>query len=144
MGFTEHCDLYAAVEEAGVNRVIRDIMLQRPSLFNYATASIAHNSKLWCASVPHTSDVTHYGNPLFTIVDPLPILGADSPAVSVGFCAQLTRAEIDFFPANTIPLPPELDHLPEQRFSLLLRLCGAIECPSQDIIDRVPPGGQFS
>lgn len=143
MGLTDHCDLYGAVEETGVSRVIRDIMLQRPSLFNYATASIAHNSELWCAPVPHTPDVSHYGNPLFTIVDPLPILGADAPPVSVGFCAQLTRAEIDFFPGNTIPLPAQLDPLPEQGFSLLLRLCGAVECPSQELIDRIPTGSQF-
>jgi hypothetical protein len=145
MGFTDHCDLYGAVEEAGVNRVIGDIMRQRPSLFNYATEDIAHNSELWCAPVPHTPDVTNYGNPLFTIVNPLPILGADAPPVGIGFCAQLTRAEIDFFPGNTIPLPPELHPpLENQRFSLLLRLCGAIECPAQETIERVPAGGQFS
>ncbi len=145
MGFTEHCDLYGAVGEAGVNRVISDIMLQRPSLFNYATADIAHNEKLWCAQVPHTADVTNFHNPLFTIVSPLPVLGATSPPVSLGFCAQLTKAEIDFFPENTISLPPALDPpLPDQRFSLLLRLCGAIECPSQETIERVPAGGQLS
>jgi hypothetical protein len=95
--------------------------------------------------VPHTADVTNFHNPLFTIVERLPVLGADSPPVSLGFCAQLTKAEIDFFPENTIPLPPELGPpLPEQRLSLLLRLCGAIECPSQDSIERVPAGGQFS
>lgn len=145
MGFTENCDLYGAVGEGGVNRVIEDIVLQRPSLFNYATEDIAHNPKLWCAPIPHTADVTNFKNPLFTIVERLPILGADSPTVSLGFCAQLTRAEIDFFPENTIPLPPALDPpLAEQRFSLLLRLCGAIECPAQETIERVPAGGQFS
>lgn len=145
MGFTEHCDLYGAVGEAGVNRVIEGIMLQRPSLFNYATEDIAHNPKLWCAQIPHTPDVTNFKNPLFTIVSRLPVLGASSPPVSLGFCAQLTRAEIDFFPENTIALPPALDPpLPEQRFSLLLRLCGAIECPSQETIERVPAGGQLS
>jgi hypothetical protein len=145
LGFTEHCDLYGAVSEAGVNQVIQDIMLQRPSLFNYATEDIAHNPKLWCAQVPHTPDVTNFKNPIFTIVPRLPVLGASSPPVSLGFCAQLTRAEIDFFPENTIALPPALDPpLPEQRLSLLLRLCGAIECPSQETIERVPAGGQLS
>lgn len=142
MGFTDHCALYGAVGEAGVNRVIGDIMRQRPSLFNYATTDIAHNPKLWCAEVPHTQDVINYGNPLVTIVDPLPILGADAPPVAVGFIAQLTRAEIDFFPGNTIALPAGLNPpLLDQRFSLLLRFCGAIECPSEDSIGRVPVGG---
>ncbi len=145
MGYTDHCDLYGAVGEAGVNRAINDIIRQRPSLFNYATQDIAQDAELWCAPVPHTQDVTNYGNPLFTIVDPIPILGADAPAVSVGFCAQMTKAEVDFYPGNTIPLPTELDPpLADQHFSLLLRLCGAIECPSPDSISRVPAGGQFS
>ena len=35
MAFTDHCDIYLAVLEAGANRVIQHIMQQRPSLFNY-------------------------------------------------------------------------------------------------------------
>jgi hypothetical protein len=142
MGYTDHCDLYGAVGEAGVNRAINDIMRQRPSMFNYATQDIAQDPELWCALVPYTQDVTNYGNPLFTVVDPIPILGADAPPASVGFCAQLTKAEVDFYPGNTIPLPPELNPpLADQHFSLLLRLCGGIECPSPDSIGRIPAGG---
>ena len=143
MAFTDHCDLYGAVHEDGVNRAIRHIMRQRPSLFNYATADVAANRKLWCAAVQFTPDVLKYGNPLFTIVNPLPLLGADDPPVGVGFCAQLTAAEIDFHPGNTIVLPGELNPpLPEQHFSLTLRLCGSIECPAQDLIDRIPVNEQ--
>jgi len=143
MPFTDHCDLYGAVHEDGVNRVIRHIMRQRPSLFNYATADVAANRKLWCAAVQFTPDVTKYGNPLFTIVNPLPLLGADDPPVSVGFCAQLTAAEIDFNPGNTIALPAALNPpLAPQRFSLTLRLCGSIECPAQELIDRIPVNEQ--
>ena len=43
MAFTDNCDLYAAVHEDGVNLVIRHIMRQRPSLFNYGTSDVAHN-----------------------------------------------------------------------------------------------------
>jgi hypothetical protein len=143
MAFTDQCDLYGAVHEDGVNRVIRHIMRQRPSLFNYATADVAANRELWCAAVHFTPDVIKYGNPLFTIVNPLPLLGADDPPVSVGFCAQLTAAEIDFHPGNTIALPAELNPpLPEQHFSLTLRLCGSIECPGQEQIDRIPVSEQ--
>ena len=55
-----------------------------------------------------TNDVIKYGNPLFTIMDPLPLLGADAPLVSIGFIAQLTAAKVDFYKGNTITLPAEL------------------------------------
>jgi hypothetical protein len=146
MAFTDSCDLFGAVHEDGVNRVIRHIAVQRPSLFNYATADIAHNPKLWCARVPYTGDVVKHGNPLFTIMDPLPLLGADAPPVAIGFCAQLTRAQIDFHPGNTIDLPGELSPpLAEQRFSMTFQFCAALACPPQDLVDQIPvdrPGAQ--
>ena len=37
MAFTDHSDLFAAVHENGINATIGQLMLQRPSLFNYAT-----------------------------------------------------------------------------------------------------------
>ena len=145
MALTDHCDLYGAVGEAGVNRVISHFTTQRPSLFNYATTAVAHDAELWCQPVPHTPDVTNHGNPLFTMVNPVPVLGADAPPVGLNFCAQLTKADIDFFPGNTIPLPQALNPpLADQHFSLLLRVCGGIECPTQDAINQVPPGGQLS
>jgi hypothetical protein len=145
VAFTDNCDLYGAVHEDGVNRAIRHIMRQRPSLFNYATAGVAANAKLWCSRVAHTADVTKYGNALFTILDPLPLLGADAPPVGIGFCAQLVEAQIDFHPENTVTLPAELSPpLAEQRFSLHFRVCAALECPSLKLIDRIPgsTGGQ--
>jgi hypothetical protein len=39
--FTDNCDLYGAIHEDGINRVVRHIMRQRPSLFNYGTADAA-------------------------------------------------------------------------------------------------------
>jgi len=144
MAFTDHCDLYGAVHEDGVNLVIKHLMQQRPSLFNYATQDVANNPKLWCWKVQFTSDVTKYGNPIFTVMNPLPLLGADSPPVGIGFCAQLTKAQIDFFPGETISLPPELNPpLKDQHFSLFFQVCGAIACPSPKEIDRIPPQGPF-
>lgn len=141
MTFTANCDLFGAVHERGVNRVVRHIMRQRPSLFNYATADVAANPRLWCADVPHTKDVTNRHNPFFTIMDPLPVFGADAPPVGIGFCAQLVEAEVDFHPENVIPLPGELNPpLADQHFSFHFRLCGAIECPSPKLIDRIPVG----
>jgi hypothetical protein len=145
MAFTDNCDLYGAVHEDGINRVLRHLMLQRPSLFNYATADVASNRELWCADVPHTDDVIKYGNPLFTIMPPLPLLGADSPQVVVGYCVQLTRGAIDFHPGNAINLTVELSPpLKPQRFALEFRGCGGIVCPSDKEIERIPFGSAIN
>ena len=37
VALTDNCDIYAAINEAGINRVVRHAMRQRPSLFNYGT-----------------------------------------------------------------------------------------------------------
>jgi hypothetical protein len=139
MAFTDNCDLFAAVNEEGVNRIIRHIMRQRPSMFNYATADVAGNKELWCEPVEFTEDVTKYGNPIFSVQPPLPVLGPDSPPVSLSFCAQLTKAELDFHPGNAISLPPQLNPpLQEQRYALHFVVCGALGCPSDRVIDSIP------
>jgi hypothetical protein len=96
MAFTDDCDLYVAFHEEGVNLVIQHVMRQRPSWFNYASADLAGNRELWCEFFPFTSDVTKYGNPLFTILPPLPVIGADSPPVTLGFIVQITKVTLDF------------------------------------------------
>lgn len=139
MALTDNCDLYSAVHEDGANRAIRHIMRQRPSLFNYASAGVANNRELWCEYVDHTPDVTKYGNPLFTQLPPVPVIGADSPPVTLDFCVQVVRAEIDFQPSGAITLPPQLSPpLQPQRFALRLKLCGGIACPSDRDLQRVP------
>ena len=37
MAFTDHSDLFAAMHENGINATIGQLMLQRPSMFNYVT-----------------------------------------------------------------------------------------------------------
>jgi len=143
MAFTNNCDLYGAVHEDGVNRVIRHIMLQRPSMFNYATADVAGNRELWCEPVPFTSDVIHYKNPLFTVMPPIPVIGVDSPPVGLSFIVQVPKAEIDFYPSNVIALPKELKPpLANQHFALHITVCGALGCPSEQEIDRIPDPNQ--
>lgn len=141
MAFTDNCDLYGAVHEDGVNRFINHLLRQRPSLFNYATADIAANRELWCTPVKFSEDVARVGNPLFTIMPPLPLLGADAPPVGIGFCAQVSEIRIDFYKGNKIALPRELGALPEQRFALAFHLCAGIGCPSPDLVDRIPVHG---
>lgn len=146
MALTDNCDLYAAVNEAGINLVACHVMRQRPSLFNYASAYIAQHPRLACQPVDHTQDVTDYGNPLFSVQAPLPLLGVDAPPVALNYCAQLTSAKIDFYPGNAISLPPDLNPpLPAQRFALYARVCGGLDCPLPDFIDGIepwPPGQQ--
>jgi hypothetical protein len=139
MAFTDNCDLYAAVHEDGVNRTIRHIMRQRPSLFNYATAGVATNRELWCEYVDHMPDVVKYGNPLFTVLPPLPVIGADSPPVTLDFCAQVVEAAIDFHPGKGFALPPQLNPpLAEQSFALRFKLCGGVACPSERDLLGIP------
>lgn len=146
MAFTDNCDLYAAVNEAGINLVARHIRRQRPSLFNYATAYVAQHPTLACQAVDHTQDVTDYHNPLFTVENPLPLLGVDAPPVALNCCAQLVDAKIDFYPGNVIKLPAELKPpLPAQHFALYARVCGGMDCPITEVIDQIepwPPGQQ--
>ena len=142
MAFTDNCDLFIAVHEDGVNLVLQHVMRQRPSWFNFATADVASNPKLWCSQPQFTKDVTNRGNPIFHIEPPVPFIGADSPPASIGFCAQLTKALIDFYPGNKVALPAELHPpLPAQRFSFQFRICGGLECPSDDEVQVIPVGG---
>jgi hypothetical protein len=85
-----------------------------------------------------SDDVTKYGNPLFTILPPLPVIGADSLPVGLSYCVQVREVELDFHPGNVFGLPPELDPLKDQRFALHFRACGALGCPDDRVLDRVP------
>lgn len=144
MAFTDNCDLFAAVHEEGVNRVVQHIMRQRPSLFNYASADVAANKELWCHLIDITADVKKFANPLFTVMSAIPLIGSDNPLVMTGFCAQLTKAAIDFHPGNTISLPAESNPpLKAQRFALQFRACGGLVCPSEREIEQVPIASGF-
>lgn len=139
MALTDNSDLFVSIHEEGANRIGWHIMRQRPSLFNYATADVAANRKLWCEIPDFTTDVTKFGNPIFTVQPYLPVIGADSPPVGLSFCAQVVRAQVDFHPSNIIGLPPELgSELKEQQLAIELKICGSIGCPDPDVLDRIP------
>lgn len=143
MAFTDNCDLFASVHEDGINRIAWHIRRQRPSWFNFATADVAGNRELWCQIPEFTVDVPKFGNPLFTILPYLPVIGVDSPPVGLGFCVQLAEARIDFHPTSAFGLPAELGKkLGEQQFAIEFRVCGGIVCPDREVLDRirvVPP-----
>jgi hypothetical protein len=139
MAFTDHCDLFGSVHDDGINLVVRHIMRQRPSLFNYATPVFHERPELFCEKIEPAQTVLDAGNPLFTEQEPLPILGTPVP-IGINFCVQLTDAEIDFHPGNAINLPPQLRPLPAQRFALRMRACAGLDCPSEDVIAGLLPG----
>ncbi len=137
MAFTDHSDLFGSVHEDGVNLVVRHLMRQRPSLFNYATPAFHARPDLFCQPIEAAKSVKDAGNPLFTEQEPLPIFGTPFP-VGINFCLQLVDARIDFHPQD-VPLPPELGELPPQRFSLMAAACAGIDCPSEEVIAGLLP-----
>ncbi|HEX4022075.1 MAG TPA: hypothetical protein VHX63_13095 [Acidobacteriaceae bacterium] len=144
MAYTNNCDLYAAVQEDGINLVAQHVMRQRPSWFNFATQYVSDHPQLACTQVAHTIDVTDYGNPLFNVVSPVPILGADSPPLGLNFCAQLVKAEVDFYPGNLITLPAALNPpLPKQHLAMHVQICGGMDCPSEFIKGFLPAPSQY-
>lgn len=137
MALTDNCALFGAVHEDGMNRAALHVMRQRPSLFNYGTAAVAGNRKLWCVDVEVAPDVITFNDPIMTVVPPLPV--ADT-GYGVNFCLQLAKAEIDFHGGNAIGLPPELSPpLGTQRFAGHVRVCGGIGCPPASVVDNLPP-----
>jgi len=51
MAFTSNSDLFISVNEAGINQIVRHVMLQRPSLFNYGTEAVMRDPDLRCAPI---------------------------------------------------------------------------------------------
>lgn len=138
MAFTDRSDLFGSVHEDGLNLVLRHLMRQRPSLFNYATPEFALDPRLLCHPIEADQRVLDAGNPLFTELEPLPIVGAPFD-LGINFCLQLIDASIDFHRGQVIALPDQLGALGEQRFALMAKAVGGIDCPPQDFIDELLP-----
>jgi hypothetical protein len=139
MAFTDHCDLFGAVHEDGLNLIARHVMRKRPSLFNYGTQAVANNPALLCAPINAAPEVSEKGNPLLTVEDPLPVLGTNG-LLGLNFCAQLVAARIDLHPGGIFELPPELSPpLAEQRLAVHARVCAGIGCPPDEILDNFTP-----
>lgn len=138
MAFTDQCDLFASFHEDGFNRIIEHVRMQRPSLFNYGTAEVAKNRELVCTVIKAHPIVNERNNPLFTIVDPLPV---PSTNVALNFVVQLSDLKIDFHPGKLFALPPELNPpLAPQRLAIQLTVCGGIGCPSDEQVEQfIPP-----
>ena len=130
---------HGAVHEDALNLLIHHIMRQRPSWFNYGSAAVAGNPKLWCLPIKPSRDVVTRMNPLMTVQDPLqlPLLGTPF-SVALDFCVQIAKLAIDFHPGGTIALPPQLaPPLATQHFAIAGKACASIGCPSDKLLDRV-------
>jgi hypothetical protein len=131
MAFTDHSDLFAAVHENGINKTIGQLMLQRPSLFNYATLLFTQAlSTQFCQPIAPPPG----GGPLFTVESQLPVLGAPQP-LGLDWCLQLNNVSIDLYPGHTLTLPPELGPpLHPQHFALHLQACFGLACPDDLVV----------
>ncbi|HEY3419668.1 MAG TPA: hypothetical protein VGK23_03865 [Methanomassiliicoccales archaeon] len=130
MVFTQNSDLYAAVQDAGINRVLHHVMVQRPSLFNYGSILPAANPQPICRAIPAVPAVVRAQNPLMTEMDPLPVLMTPAiPTITLDYIVQLTNGAIDFFPGNVFSLPPELNPpLSDQHFAVHFEVCAGLIC----------------
>jgi hypothetical protein len=134
MAFTDHSDVFAAIHENGINATIGQLMLQRPSLFNYATLLFTQAlSAQFCLPINVPPGGLAPGQPLFTVEPPLPVIGAPRP-VGLDWCLQLNNVSVDLHPGNTLTLPPEIGSLGPQQFALHLRACFGLACPGDELI----------
>jgi hypothetical protein len=133
MAFTDRSDLFAAVHENGINATIGQLMLQRPSMFNYATILFTQAlSSQFCLPIAPPPG----GGPLFTVEPQLPVLGAPRP-LGLDWCLQLSNVSVDLYPGNTLTLPPELDPIGSQQFALHLRACFGLACPNDQVVENL-------
>jgi hypothetical protein len=127
MALTANSDFYVAIQDAGINRVVKHVMRQRPSLFNYGTIQVLRDPELLCRQIDVAPEVIQANNPLITVLDPLPVIGTN---FGLNYCVQLTKGQMDFYPGNAFSLPPELAPLPNQRLAVHFQVCAGIGCPT--------------
>lgn len=138
MPLTSNSDVFASFHEKGFNRIIHHVMLQRPSLFNYATENLINSSR-YCETIKYHPAVTQYQNPIATEVPVLPILGYDG-SFGMNYCFQLTDLKIDFHPGNIIELPPELKPpLKKQQIALSGNVSIGLGCPDNRLVEKLIP-----
>src|SRR5687768_11841763 len=120
MALTDNCDVFVGVNEAALNRLVKHLTTQRPSLFNYGSPSVVANPRLLCSAVSPHPVVLQRGNPVVSLGPDLPVPG--TPFL-VEYAAQLAVAEVDVSPNNVTSLPPEVSALGAQRMALHVRVC---------------------
>jgi len=142
MALTQFSDVFASFHEKGFNNIVTALQRQRPSLFNYGTQGYVSNPSLLCYKIfPQKIDpeVLTHPDPVVKLQQPIAIPGYDGP-YGLQYCFQLAELSIDLAPNNIHNLPPEIKSLfADQCFSLKARVCGQINCPGSDILNRITP-----
>lgn len=131
MTFTQYSDIYVAVRDAGITRILSHIMVQRPSLFNYGSILPATDPWLVCRDIRTVPPVVQANDPLITRMDPLPVV---QTPITLDYIIQLTKGTIDFFPGSALSLPPELKPLKNQQFAINFEVCAGLICQSGNSI----------
>ncbi len=131
MPLTSNCDALVRLNESAFNNVIREVMLQRPSLVNFATKELIA-SDTFCVKIAMNPVLEGMNIPKVTEVDPFPIAGAPSGTPGMNYCMQVRELKIDFTPGNQFSLPPELNSLSSQEIGLKGTVCAGVSC--RDVI----------
>ncbi len=134
MALTEHCSMYVSIHEEAFNHLVRHVQRQRPSLFAYATSAFEGlEAERFCCPIEVDERVIKLKEPLFSVQDPLPVLGTPY-SIGLNWCLQFTEVQLDLHPANVIDLPAQLRPLPEQGIVLRLAGCFGLDCAEADFI----------
>jgi hypothetical protein len=155
MALTDHSDIYSALHEDGVNRLIDHLMRKRPTLFNYGTERIVRaassptsaDRRLLCDFIEYDSEVlkrvdvpipADADSPIMTEQNPLPVLGTDD-LVALDYCIQVVEMAVDFAPTDL-----DLDTgddvglvLGPQQFAASVTVCAGLACPDDDEYDEI-------
>jgi len=148
MAYTDHSDVYGALHEEGIDRVITHLQRKRPSLFNYGTARVVAGAYAAaevpppesvdgrrgrlppCEVIPYAPEVRdrRWNNPLMTEEDPLPVVGTDG-LVGMDYAVQVTDLGIDFAP------PGEELAFKDQQYAANASVCAGLGCPGDADLD---------
>lgn len=146
-------DFYMGLEEQAIRCIVETAMLQRPSLFNYATPGFIQHPELLYAHIAVHPAVYARNNPQITVLkQPLPVFGTrlfeqmnqpppengqERPKLpdyySLNYFAQVISVQVDFSPGNIITMPPELPALPDQHFAFHLAVAAGVGFPSPEM-----------
>lgn len=137
MPLTQHSHVFGQVNESAFNRILREVRLQRPEIFNYATARVAATNS-FCTPIEIDSVLQTRNPQRFTEMDKIPIAGSSDPSQGLDYCLQLKDLILDFSPVNSITLPAELGSLNLQEFAIKATICAGISCGQQMIQIPMP------
>ncbi|MGD9533017.1 MAG: hypothetical protein AB7V56_04510 [Candidatus Nitrosocosmicus sp.] len=130
MSLTQNCDIYVAIKDEGINRTIKLIMQQRPSLFNYGTNDLNSHPDVVCNPIDSHDSVKTSGNPLLTPIKPVPIFGS-IPNAYLPACFQINDFKIDFHKNDQFTMPSEISLNPQQ-LSVYAKISVGLGCPTAE------------